>query len=92
MEHQVVVLPGAERDLAALTPRIREAILHHLEWLRQNAAAVIHRRLHNLPNDLNGLCKLRHGDRRILYWHDATKCLLTVYRVQHRSDVYRRLR
>ena len=92
MEYQIVILPSAERDLTALAPETREAILRRLEWLRRNAGAVIHRRLHNLPADLSGLCKLRVADYRVLYWHDAARHVLTVYRVQHRSEAYRRLR
>lgn len=92
MEYQVVVLPSAERDLDRLDSGIRTAILRRLEWLRTHADSVIHRRLLNLPDDLAGLCKFRHSDWRVLYWHDPARLTITVYRVRHRSEVYRKLR
>jgi mRNA interferase RelE/StbE len=66
-------------------------VIHRLEWLRTSAAAIIHRRLQNMPDDLAGLCRLRIGDYRILYWHYAAKQMIKIYRVQHRSEVYRDL-
>jgi len=74
-----------------LSVDIRTAIIRRLEWLRINAKTVVHHRLHNLPDDLSGLCRLRHGDYRILYWHYQADRTLKVYRVQHRSEVYRGL-
>ena len=89
MEYQVIILPSAEADLARLSPDFREAVLRRLEWLRANADAMIHRRLQNLPDDLSGLCRLRYSDYRILYWHYSARGLVKIYRVQHRSEVYR---
>ena len=91
MEYQVVVLPAAEADLERLPAEVRVAILRRLEWFRVNARVVIHRRLHNLPDDLAGLCRLRHSDYRILYWHYAAERTVKIYRIQHRSEVYRNL-
>lgn len=48
------MLPSAEADLESLPVEVREAIIGRLEWLRVNAEVVIHRRLHNLPDDLAG--------------------------------------
>ena len=45
----------------------------------------------NMPDSLSGLCKLRVGDYRILYWVYHGQKLLRLYRVQHRSEVYRDL-
>jgi mRNA-degrading endonuclease RelE of RelBE toxin-antitoxin system len=58
-------------------------------WLGDSAAEIIHHRLANMPPDLAGLCRLRAGDQRILYWVYPERQLLKVYRVQHRSEVYR---
>jgi mRNA interferase RelE/StbE len=44
-----------------------------------------------MPEDLAGLCKLRVGDYRILYWNYSGQKLIRIYRIQHRSEVYRRL-
>lgn len=89
MEYQVVILPSAEVDLEALSDEVLAAIIRRLEWLRVNAEVVIHHRLHNLPDNLSGLCRLRQSDYRILYWNYPSARTIKVYRVQHRSEVYR---
>ena len=89
MAHQVLILPAAEADLASLDPAARNLVLQRLVWLGQNADAIIHHRLVNMPEDLAGLCRLRIGDYRVLYWVYQAKSTLKVYRVQHRREVYR---
>jgi mRNA-degrading endonuclease RelE of RelBE toxin-antitoxin system len=89
MEYRLVILPSAERDLERLSPEVRAAILRKLDWLRRNADAIVHHHLSNLPDALEGLCRLRHGDYRILYWRYPADRLIKIYRVQHRSEVYR---
>jgi len=91
VEYRLIVMPTAEADLEGLASDVRVAAIRRLEWVRQNAKSVIHHRLQNLPDDLAGLCRLRSGDHRILYWHYAAHRVIKVYRVQHRSEVYRDL-
>jgi mRNA-degrading endonuclease RelE of RelBE toxin-antitoxin system len=91
VEYRLIVLPTAETDLERLSTEMRAGVLRRLEWLRLNARTVIHRRLQGMPNDLAGLCRLRYTDYRILYWQYPTQRLIKVYRVQHRSEVYRDL-
>ena len=50
---------------------------------------MVHRRLVGMPEDLAGLCKLRVADYRILYWIYPQQELVRIYRIQHRSEVYR---
>ena len=69
MEYQVIVLPTAEADLESLATEARVGVIRRVEWLRVNSLSVIHHRLQNMPDDLAGLCRLRSGDYRILYWH-----------------------
>jgi mRNA-degrading endonuclease RelE of RelBE toxin-antitoxin system len=52
---------------------------------------MIHRRLVGMPDDLAGLCKLRVGDWRILHWIYHPEQVVRIYRIQHRSEVYRDL-
>lgn len=52
---------------------------------------MIHRALVGMPEHLSGLCKLRSGDYRILYHKYPTKKLIEIFRIMHRSEVYRRL-
>jgi mRNA interferase RelE/StbE len=62
-----------------------------IQWLADNAAGMVHRRLVGMPKDLAGLCKLRVGDYRILYWIYPAIKIARIYRLQHRSEVYRHL-
>ena len=78
MAYRVVVLPTAEADLAALDAEPRRRVLRRLVWLGENAAAVVHHRLSNLPDDLAGLCRLRVGQHRVLYWAYADRQTLKV--------------
>ena len=91
MAYRVAVLPSAEADLEKLDPQVRRRILRRIVWLGENAAQAIHHQLTSLPDELAGLCRLRVGDYRILYWLDRPQERLKVYRIQHRSEVYRRL-
>jgi mRNA-degrading endonuclease RelE of RelBE toxin-antitoxin system len=52
---------------------------------------MVHRRLVGMPDDLAGLCKLRVGDWRILYWIYHAEKVVRIYRIQDRSEVYRDL-
>jgi mRNA interferase RelE/StbE len=89
--YRIIVLPSAEADLEKLDPEVRRRILRRAVWLGENASQIIHHQLVNMPDELVGLCRLRVGDYRILYWPNQQHKLLKVYRIQHRSEVYRRL-
>jgi mRNA interferase RelE/StbE len=89
MGYQLIVLPTAQKDLNKLDASLRLSVIRKLEWLRLSADGIIHRRLQSMPDDLAGLCRLRIGDYRILYWHYTSKRLIKIYRIQHRSEVYR---
>lgn len=78
-------------ELDRLDTTIGSAVERKIIWLAENAADMIHRRLVGMPDDLAGLCKLRVGDWRILYWIYHTEKLVRIYRIQHRSEVYRDL-
>jgi len=89
--YRVIVLPAAEEDIEHLDGDARRRILRRIVWLGENASQIIYHRLANMPDDLWGLCRLRVGDYRILYWAYPQRSLLKIYRVQHRREVYRRL-
>jgi len=89
--YRVTVLPSAEADLEKLDPQVRRRILRRIVWLGENASQAIHHQLTGMPDELAGLCRLRMGDYRILYWIDRRQERLKVYRIQHRSEVYRHL-
>lgn len=91
MAHRIIVLPSAEADLEKLDPEIRRRILRRVVWLGENAPQIIHHQLANMPDELAGLCRLRVGDYRVLYWPYRQQEVLKVYRIQHRSEIYRHL-
>ncbi|MGH7975092.1 MAG: type II toxin-antitoxin system RelE family toxin [Limisphaerales bacterium] len=79
----------ADAQLAKLDTAIGASVERKISWLGQNAATMLHRRLVGMPDELSGLCKLRIGDYRILYWIYHDRKLVRLYRIQHRSEVYR---
>ena len=89
MPYRIEIGSGADAQLAALDSAVGASVERNILWLAENATAVIHRRLVGMPDDLAGLCKLRVGDWRILYWVYHSQSLIRIYRIQHRSEVYR---
>lgn len=75
--------------MSRLDAAVSASIERKIIWLAVNAGAVMHRRLVGMPPELEGLCKLRIGDYRVLYWVYHDRELIRIYRVQHRSEVYR---
>lgn len=91
MPYRVEIGRKADAQLAELDAAIGGSVERKIQWLAENAAVMVHRRLVEMPADLAGLCKLRVGDYRILYWNYPNQKLVRIYRIQHRSEVYRRL-
>jgi mRNA interferase RelE/StbE len=91
MPYQVEIGSKANGQLAELDAAIGGSVERKTQWLAENAAVMVHRRLVGMPADLAGLCKLRVGDYRILYWNYPAQKLVRIYRIQHRSEVYHRL-
>lgn len=91
MGYRLLILPTANAQISDLPKSVREAIFKRLQWLEHNAGIMIHHPLTAMPQHLLGLCKLRSGDYRILYWKYPERELLEVYSVRHRSEVYRKL-
>jgi mRNA interferase RelE/StbE len=91
MNWQIEVGSKAAAQLESLDSVIGASVERKILWLCENADVMVHRRLVGMPDDLAGLCKLRIGDYRILYWPYPAKRLIRIYSVQHRSQVYRQL-
>lgn len=89
MAYQVEVGARADAQLADLDPTIGASIERKILWLAENASVMVHRQLAGMPDNLAGLCKLRIGDWRILYWVYHSEQIVRIYRIQHRSEVYR---
>src|SRR5207247_9287311 len=91
MAYEIEVGEKAQAQLETLESAIGASVERKLLWLSQNASSMIHRRLVGMPDDLAGLCKLRVGDWRIIYWIYHGEKIVRIYRIQHRSEVYRDL-
>jgi mRNA interferase RelE/StbE len=89
MPYRVEIGSRADAQLAELDSAIGASVERKIQWLAENAAVMIHRRLVGMPDDLAGLCKLRIGDWRILYWVYHREEIVRIYRIQHRSEIYR---
>lgn len=89
MSYRVEIGSRADAQLAGRDSAIGSSVERKILWLAENAAVMIHRRLVGMPDDLAGLCKLRIGDWRILYWVYHREEIIRIYRIQHRSEVYR---
>jgi len=91
IEYQVVITQAARKQILKLDLRVADKICERLVWLGKNADFIVHHQLTSLPDDLKGLCRLRSGDWRILYWVYHNLKRIVVYGVAHRSEVYKRL-
>ena len=88
--YKVIFTPEAENDLDKLDRTISERIVKKTEWLGENAEVVFHHQLSSLPDELKGLCRVRVGDWRILYWVYHHRKVIKIYGIEHRSKVYKK--
>ena len=89
--YQVETTPQFDEDVLNLDPRVARRIIKKLEWLAANAQTITHEELKGMPSDLQGLCRYRVGDYRILYWIYHERQLIRAYGVGHRRQVYTQL-
>ena len=90
--YKVKILPDAEKYLKKLDRSAQLRLSEKINWLAENADIVIHHQLSSMPDDLKGLCKIKAGDYRILYWVYHSKQVITVYIIEHRKQIYQSLR
>lgn len=86
---KVTLLPDAEASFRKLDKFIQKRIALKIDWLAKNAKKIIHHPLASLPDDLRGLCRLRVGDYRIVYWIYFDIKHIKIYEIEHRSRDYR---
>ncbi|MCY4313102.1 MAG: type II toxin-antitoxin system RelE/ParE family toxin [Gammaproteobacteria bacterium] len=89
MTYDVELLATANFDLGKLDPKNHKRVLNKLSWLAVNLDET---RQKALKPPYEGMFRLRCGDYRIIYTCDRKKRMITVHRVQHRRDVYKRKR
>lgn len=66
--YKITFLSDAEDSFKKLDKPIQKRIAQKIDWLVENADKAIHHPLTSLPDDLRGLCRMRIGDYRLLYW------------------------
>lgn len=90
--YKVIFLPDAEASFRKLDKPVQRRVAQKIDWLAEHADRVIHHPLTSLPDDLRGLCRIRIGDYRLLYWvYDEAK-RIKVYEIEHRSKDYRSIK
>jgi len=90
--HKITFLPDAEDSFKNLDNPVQKRIAQKIDWLAENADKIIHHPLKSLPDDLRGLCRVRVGDYRIIYWvYDKYKHI-KIYDIEHRAKDYRSLK
>jgi len=90
--YKVTLLPDAEKSFTKLDKPVQERISEKIDWLAKNADSIIHHPLASLPDDLRGLCRIRVGDYRIIYWSYSNDKEIKIYEIEHRSKDYRSVR
>jgi mRNA interferase RelE/StbE len=90
--YKITFLPDAEESFKKLDKPIQKRIAQKIDWLAENADKVIHHTLTSLPDDLRGLCRMRFGDYRIIYWVYAETKQIKIYDIEHRGKDYRSIK
>lgn len=87
LEYEVRIRPSAQRDLDRLSEVLRQRVLDRLSRLRHDSRP-------SGSQKLTGLAayRARVADYRVVYEIDDSARAITVTRVRHRRDVYRKLR
>ena len=87
MTYDVDLLATANSDLEKLDPKTHKRVLDKLSWFAVNLGEI---RQTALKPPYEGMFRLRCGDYRIVYVCDKKTRRITVHRVQHRREVYKR--
>jgi len=90
--YKVIFLSDAAESFKKLDKPVQKKIAQKIDWLAENARYVVHHPLTSLPDDLRGLCRMRSGDYRIIYWVYAETKQIKIYDIEHRSKDYRSLK
>ena len=81
MNYTVEFKPKAQKDLADLTPAVRQRLLSKIERLQDNLAGDV-KRLTNFTPEF----RLRVGDYRVLF--EVEEQRVVIYRIRHRKEAY----
>jgi mRNA interferase RelE/StbE len=90
--YKVIFLSWAEESFRKIDRVFQERIAQKIDWLSENADRIVHHPLTSLPDDLQGLCRMRVGNYRILYWVYRGEKQIKIYEIEHRSKDYRSIK
>lgn len=79
-----------DKDIEAIDQQTAARIIKKIEWLAGHPELMKHP-LKYMPKELKGLQKFRVGDHRVLFWADHNHNSITLYGVEHRRTVYKKL-
>lgn len=82
----LAVAGSGERTLGRLPPKVAAAAVEFMVGSLVEAPRKVG---HPLQRELTGLWTARRGAYRVLYELDDARQVVTVVRIEHRSDVYR---
>ncbi len=88
MAYQLRATPTFDKAFKRLDAPTARQVVKKLQWLSAHPEAMRHT-IQYLPKELQGLQKYRIGDWRVLFWADHATQLITLYTVEHRSQVYK---
>jgi len=86
--YKIIILPDAEKSLIKIDKTYLKRLILKIDWLKIHADGIIHHYLVNLPEDLKGLCRIRVGDYRIIYWVYHKSKIIKIYAIEHLSKDY----
>ncbi|MBF0538204.1 MAG: type II toxin-antitoxin system RelE/ParE family toxin [Nitrospirae bacterium] len=86
------ISPDAEKAFRRLDKTVQLKIREKIWWLAENADEIAHYQLDSLPDKLKGLCRLKAGNYRILYFLYHEEKRISIYLVEHRGVVYKILK
>ncbi len=87
MAYRIEFTPKAESQIAELPKKNQKQVIRKIESLKENPRPHKSRQLKNFPH----FHRIDSGDYRIIYTIQEDVVLVTVVKIGHRKDVYRRL-
>ena len=86
--YEVKFTPRAEGDLSSISDEILKGIKDKINWMASNAEVTKHERLQ--AKKFKGEYSLHFGAYRVIYSLDRGKQLITIHRIGHHREVYRK--
>jgi mRNA-degrading endonuclease RelE of RelBE toxin-antitoxin system len=89
MAYRILWTRVFEEDFKKLEEKFKKRVVLKTEFLAQNPQQA--ERVAFAPLGLDNLSKYRIGDYRLLFWLDRKKEILTLYKINRRDQIYKKL-